>query len=141
MFKTEAVSVSSADPAAVWAVLMNVPDWPKWNPGYVAAEAEGPLSLAQRGVVTLVDGRRSPVEVFEWDQGRYMVLGGRAPATDIRFQYRLEADAAGGTRVTLGHSLQGPASPLFARLFGRRVAAYLPDAASQLAHLAEARGS
>ena len=135
MFKTEAKSSSSADRAHVWAVLMDVPNWPRWNPGYVAAEAEGPLGLGRRGVVTLVDGRRSPFEVFECDEMRYLTIGGRAPATDIRFQYRLEDDATGGTRITLGHTLEGILSPLFARLFGRRVAGYLPTAAAQLARM------
>lgn len=137
VFEVKASAASTAAPVAAWGVLIDVRGWPEWYPGYVAAKADGPLKLGQTGVVTLVDGRRSPFEVFEWEEGRYMSLGGRAPGTDIRFTYLLETDGLGRTTMTIGHTLTGSTSFLFGRLFGRRVAGYLPLAVERWARLSE----
>ncbi len=137
LFAVEARESSKASVDQVWALLKQVPRWPEWYPGYVAAEADGPLRRGQRGTVTLVDGRRSAFEVFDWDEPRDMTMGGNGPGVRIRFSYHLAANDAGGTDIVLGHTLSGPTSPIFGRLFGRRVAGYLPTAANQLARLAE----
>ncbi len=103
----------------------------------MAAEADGPLRYGQHGTVTLVDGRRSAFEVFHCIQPRDVTMGSSGPGVRIRFSYHFDANDAGGTDIILGHTLSGPSSPIFGRLFGRRVAGYLPTAAYQLARLAE----
>lgn len=137
MFKAEASATSAASPPEVWAVLVDVPRWPEWYPGYSAAEADGPLHIGQQGTVTLIDGRHRPFEIFECQEPHYLVLGVRAPGSDIRFRYRVEAQPTSGSSVVLGHTLTGPTSRLFGVLFGRRVAGFLPAAAKQFARLAE----
>lgn len=137
VFSAEAQASSSASTDQVWALLMQVRRWPEWYPGYVAAEADGSLRDGQHGTVTLVDGRRSAFEVFTCTQPCDMTMGGSGPGVRIRFSYHFDANDAGGTDIVLGHTLSGPTSPIFGRLFGRRVAGYLPTAAHQLARLAK----
>ena len=137
MFSAKAQATSTASPDQVWALLMQVGRWPEWYTGYVAAVADGPLTHGQHGTVTLVDGRRSAFQVLECIEPRDMTIGGSAPGVRMRFSYHFDANESGGTDIVLGHTLSGPTSPIFGRLFGRRVAGFLPTAANQLARLAE----
>jgi hypothetical protein len=138
MFTLEASQLSTASPSAVWAVLLDVPGWPRWYPGYTAAEAEGPLAPGQRGTVTLLDGRRRPFEIFDWQPGYLLSLGTQVPGAALRFRYTIDPEAL-GSRIILGYTLRGPSSPLFGRIFGPRIAGYLPTAAARLAQMAEER--
>jgi hypothetical protein len=61
------------------------------------------------------------------------VPGGRQ-----RFLNRIEPAGPGRTRVTLGHTIEGPLWPLFGNLFGRIIRGYLPTALKQLVAMAEA---
>ncbi|WP_442864747.1 SRPBCC family protein [Arthrobacter sp. HY1533] len=138
MFTTEASQQTTASPATVWATLVDVAAWPQWYPGYLSADAEGDLELGRRGTVTLLDGRRRPYEIFDWQPGALLSYGTQVPGAALRFHYSVEP-AAMGSRISLAYTLRGPSSPIFGRIFGRTVAGYLPEAAERLAGVAESR--
>lgn len=137
MFSTRATATSVATPSTLWRVLIDVPRWPDWYPGYVAAAADGPLGSGARGSVTLVDGRSRPFEIYDWREGSSFSLGGDGPGVKIRFTYLVEPSGETGSRFTIGHTITGLASPVFGRIFGPRIAGYLPTAAAQLVAVAE----
>lgn len=73
--------------------------------------------------------------------GEFFSLGGPGPGVAIRFRYGVTPIDGSHSVVRLGDTLTGIASPLFARIFGRRIAGHLPVAATQLARLAEKRST
>jgi hypothetical protein len=141
MFRIEESALCGAAAATVWSVLQDVQEWPEWYPGFSQADSEGPLGPGSRGSVTLLDGNRRPFKIYDWVPGEFFSLGGPGPGVAIRFRYGVTPIDGSHSVVRLGHTLTGIASPLFARIFGRRIAGYLPVAATQLARLAEKRST
>jgi hypothetical protein len=76
--------------------------------------------------------------VYEVDPLRSLVYGGNVPFGHQRFLNRIEPIGPRRTRVTLGHTIEGPLWPLFGYLFGRIIKGYLPTALKQLVAIAEA---
>jgi len=58
-----------------------------------------------------------------------------------RFLHYITPLGEGRTRVTLGHTIEGPTSLLFGNLFGRIIRGYLPTASRQLIASAERRAT
>jgi hypothetical protein len=138
MWQTKQSVVTSAAPAAVWAVLSEVNAWPEWNPGLKSASLEGPLTAGAIGTVTLPDGRRRVMRLDEIEVNAALVYSGSAPPGRIHFINRIESARDGGSTVTMGAAISGLLAPLYGRLFGRVIASYLPTAVAQLAARAEA---
>jgi len=138
VWKSEFSAETSAAPEVVWGLLADVSAWPSWNPGYRAAELEGPLVGGSNGSVTLSNGMKRPLTVYEVEPGAFFAYGGTMPGAHQRFIQRVERLDGGRTRVTLGHTIEGPAWPLYGVLFGRIIRGYLPTALSWLVAKAEA---
>lgn len=137
MFTSEATAESGAPSEAVWQLFQDVPRWPQWYLGYRAAGSDGPLGPGGRGTVVLANGRPRQFEVVEWTPGAALSFGTRSLGTTLRFRYSVRPTSEGGSTLTIGHTLEGPTSGFFGWLFGRRIAASLPEAAVRLARLAE----
>ena len=138
MWKSEFSAETAAPPEAVWRVLAGVEGWPTWNPGLAAAHLDGPLQTGAQGSIKLPRGPIRPFTVYEADPLRSLTYGGDVPGGRQRFLNRIEALGPGLTRVTLGHTIEGPLWPLFGILFGRIIRGYLPTALKQLVAMAEA---
>jgi len=139
MWKSEFSAETAASPDAVWAVLTDVAAWPSWNPGYRAASLDGPLVPGAAGSVTLANGLKRPFSVLEVVPGAFFAYGGAIPGARQRFVQMVEQLDTGRTRVTLGHTIEGPASPLFGFLFGRTIRGYLPTGLARLIAKSEGR--
>jgi hypothetical protein len=60
----------------------------------------------------------------------------RMPLVTMEFDHRAEPHGD-GTRITYVRSISGPLGPVFARLFGKRMADTLPEVTEALAARAE----
>jgi uncharacterized protein YndB with AHSA1/START domain len=62
----------SAPSEAVWKVLVDLDDWPKWGPTVSGADLDlpGPLALGSRGKVWTPVGVPLPFEINEFVDGR-----------------------------------------------------------------------
>ena len=138
MWKSEFSTETAASPEDVWRVLTAVDGWPTWHPGYTAAHLDGPLQTGAHGSITLARGPRRPFTVYEVDPERSLIYGGDVPGGRQRFLHRIESIGPGRTRVTMGHTIEGPLSPLFGFLFGRIIRGHMPIALKQLVAIAEA---
>jgi hypothetical protein len=141
MWKIEHSEVTTASPQAVWRVAADVAQWPAWNPGYSAANLDGPASTGTAGTVTLPNGMRRPFTVVEATPCSAFVIGGSGPGVRQRFIHRIESLGNGQTKVTMAATMEGFLSPVFARLFGKVIAGYTPTAVRQLIAKAEAGGA
>lgn len=91
------------------------------------------------GSVTLPNGWKRPFGVLEVVPGAFFAYGGDIPGARQRFVQKVEHLDTGRTRVTLGHTIEGPTSFLFGLVFGRTIRGYLPTALVRLVAIAEAR--
>jgi hypothetical protein len=137
MWKSDVSADTAASPGDVWRVMADVDSWPTWNPGLTAAHLDGPLVTGATGTVTLARSGERPFTVHEVRGQSFFAYGGKVPGGQQRFWQRLESIGGGRTRVTLGHTIDGPLWPVFGILFGRVIRGYLPQAAKQLVANAE----
>jgi hypothetical protein len=138
MWKTEHSEVTTASPEAVWRAVADVANWPTWNPGYSAASLDGPASTGTAGSITLPNGMRRGFTILDARPAAAFVIGARGPGVRQQFSHRIEPLGDGTTKVTMAATMEGPLSPVFARLFGRVIAGYTPTAVRQLVAKAEA---
>jgi uncharacterized protein YndB with AHSA1/START domain len=100
----EADGDTSADPAAVWALVSNAnryPEWGPWNNGGYRPPADGPSQVGS--VQWFRYGRRttSVERILEIDEGRsvaYTVIDG-LPVKNYRAEVTLTASPSGGTHI------------------------------------------
>lgn len=137
MWKTEHTVTTGASPEAVWQVVADVEHWASWNPGYRDAGLDGPASPGTSGWVTLANGMHRPFTLVEATPLRSFVIGASGPGIEQRFAHRIEPIPAGGARVSMAATMEGPLTPIFSRLFGRIMAGYYPTAVRQLVATAE----
>jgi uncharacterized protein YndB with AHSA1/START domain len=102
-----------APPTRVWALLVNAPAWPQWDPDITQVSITQPLSPGTR--FTWSEGSstiHSQVQLFEPEQR----LGwtGTALTAKAVHQWRLTPMAGSHTLVTIDESMDGP---LMATLF------------------------
>jgi hypothetical protein len=137
MWKSEHSEETAAPAATVWAILADASGWPTWNPGYSKARLDGPLTAGATGEVTLSNGWERKFEVYQVKDSTFFSYGGTMPGARQEFLQRIEPLGKRRTRVTLGHTIAGPASLLYGLLFGRIIRGYLPTAVRQLVAKAE----
>jgi hypothetical protein len=115
--KSFAVSIPINAPAAiVWALLVDGPAWPSWNP--TVEKVEGVIALGQRIKVytKLTPGRAFPVKVTELTAPRRMVWTGGMPLGLFKGErtYVLEPEG-GGVRFSMREQFTGLMAPLITR--------------------------
>jgi polyketide cyclase/dehydrase/lipid transport protein len=122
-----------ASPEAAWAVLADVAAWPTWDHEVEHAQLDGPLERGVTGTLKPAGGPTTRFTVIESEAPRRMTDVTRLPLARLTFDHRYAPAPGGGTRLTHAVRIEGPLSPLFARIIGRRVVAGLPQAMAALA--------
>ena len=93
--------------AALWALLVDVEQWPCWGPSVRAAAIDGgQLALGATGTVTTIVGVNLPFEITEYDPcvgWAWKVAG--MPATDHRLT------PLGEDRCRIGFGVPWPVAP------------------------------
>ena len=128
--------VSPAPAVHVWAVLSDVETWATWDPDVVRSRLDGPLAQGVTGTLRPAGGPPMRFTVTRLQPGRQLSDVARLPLARLEFDHVLQP-AGSGTRLTHTVTITGPATPLFARVIGRKVRAGLPGAMAALAELAE----
>jgi hypothetical protein len=126
---------TTADPAAIWALWMDVARWGEWDQGLAAAELHGSIRTGASGIIIDLQGRRSPFSVTTFDSGRAYAFATRLPfgallvertiiaARPCRFRHEVRFTGVGGW--------------LLAPLLGPGFRTQLPPTMAALARLAE----
>jgi hypothetical protein len=138
-WKIQVTEQTSASPSDVWRTIVDFDAWPAWNPGYRVAHLDGSLEPGMPGRVTLANGMRRPFTLEEATRERSLVIGASGPGLRQSFGHTVEPLAAGGSRVSMSATMQGPLVPIFSRIFGRVMAGYYPTAVKRLVATAEGR--
>jgi hypothetical protein len=69
----------AAPPAAVWAVLVDTPNWPRFDPFCDRIEGVAALGQTIKAFTKLAPGRAFPVKVLTFDAPKTMVWSGGMP--------------------------------------------------------------
>lgn len=106
----------AAPPAKVWALLINVPSWPKWLTQVESVTAVGPLHNGARfswktGGMAI----HSQVELFEPE--RRLSWTGTAFTAKAIHVWELKSESGNRTLVSVKESMDGP---MMAKLFSSR---------------------
>jgi uncharacterized protein YndB with AHSA1/START domain len=105
----ESESSVSAEPAIVWAVLVDGASWPSWDSGIEGVDGE--IALGNRITIrsAAVPGRSFPVTVTTFDAPRTLVFSGGMPLGLFRGvrTYTLTPQA-GGTLFRMREEYTGP---------------------------------
>lgn len=143
MWHSEHSLETTASPTAVWRRFVDADGWPAWNPGLSVARLDGPCEIGTGGQVKLPNGMVRKFTILDVQYETALVYGDqdRVLGARQRFLYRMTPLGEGRTRVTLGHTIEGPTSLLFGNLFGRIIRGYLPKANEQLVASAEGRST
>jgi hypothetical protein len=104
-----------AQPARVWAILMDTARWPELDSSI--DRVEGTLSLGAKVTVHAKIGRAFPLTVVTFEPERKMVLSGGMPLGLFKGQrtYTLDADAGGVVTFTMREVFSGLLAPLITK--------------------------
>jgi uncharacterized protein YndB with AHSA1/START domain len=142
----EASGTTSADPAAVWALLADVSTWTGWGEWDAAGlDREAPAGGEGVGAVRRLRlGRTVSVEeitAFEPPARLgYRLVGGNLPVRDYAAEVLLTPGPGGGTEITWRSSFRGRL-PGVSGIVARRLQPFLADAIERLGRAAERHGA
>ncbi|RKN49110.1 SRPBCC family protein [Micromonospora endolithica] len=123
----EADTEVDADPARVWAVLVDVEGWPDWTPSVrrVHRPEPGPLTVGATALVEQPKLRPARWRVTELTDGRSFTWVSTAPGVRSRGEHRVVPLPDGRTRVELAIDQAGPLAGPVGWLYGDLVRRYL----------------
>jgi uncharacterized protein YndB with AHSA1/START domain len=127
---------TDAEPERVWAIWTDVEGWPRWHPGIAQASLERQFAEGARGSSRAPGGPRSKLRIGPVEPGRTFISETILPLARLRFEHRIEPTGGGGTTMTYGVKMSGPATLLFGRIIGPRLEQRMPEALRGLAELA-----
>jgi hypothetical protein len=140
MWTVEHTETTSASPAQLWARYAEPATWPEWDHETAAVTVQGRVAVGTRGTLKPVKGPATPFTFTEVTPEVGFTDVSRLPLARLTFTH-LIVPTPTGSRFTHRVTINGPLSPLFARVIGRTIAAGLPTAMRQLARLAETAAS
>jgi hypothetical protein len=123
-----------APPSAVWNVLGNVREWPRWLPTVQAVTPLDPSAPDAVGAAYQVRQPRLPKAVWvisDYDADSGFTWRSTSPGITSTGIHELE-DLGGRTLVTLGVDWAGPLAPVLGLFYGRLTQRYIETEAASL---------
>lgn len=139
MWNTEASTISSATPQAIWKLYNDVEGWSRWDHGIASSQLDGAFEVGTRGRM-LNHGAPAPLpfEITQVEAPAIFADETALPGATVHFIHTLESTPE-GTRITHRASITGEDWERFAQMFGANIERGLPQAVQALARLAEGR--
>lgn len=131
--------ITTAAPAQVWAIWLDVAQWPRWDLGLRAASLHGPFALEARGEVIPDRGPKARFKVTAYVPFVSYTLTFGLPLGKLIIERVLSTTPNGLTSFTHRVRFTGPLRGIFGRSLGRRYRELLPLAMEQIKLLAEAQ--
>lgn len=109
-------TIINASPETIWKILVDAPNWPKWNP--TVSKVEGNVALGEKITVyaKVNPNRAFTLTVSEYMRNEQMVWTGGLPLGLFKGErtYTLSQASAGGVAFTMQEVFSGLLSPLIA---------------------------
>ena len=138
MWQTEHSIETSAAPAAIWQLWVDVAGWPEWNSDIERIELEGPFAAGSRIVMT--PSGQEPVElrIAEAVEPDLFVDEADFGEVVVRTTHRVQPLDGGGARITYRMEITGPAAETLGPQIGPEISADFPQVLAALAERAQA---
>ena len=110
----EATSTIAASPEAVWSVLADGAEWPKWDSGVDAVEGMIEMGETIKIRSQAAPGRAFPVKVTRFEPPAHLEFCGGMPLGLFRGvrTYQVSPSAEGGVTFHMREEYTGPLLPL-----------------------------
>jgi Polyketide cyclase / dehydrase and lipid transport len=135
MYIFECEATFEAEPAAVWAVWIDVARWPEWDAGKEIAWLDGPFGPGVCGWAKQRGSLGGSFTITAVDAGRRWVSECPVPLGKVVFDHVLEPVGGGRVRVIKTVTVQGGSGPLL-RLFAPKMRRNITDSLAALGRLA-----
>jgi Polyketide cyclase / dehydrase and lipid transport len=137
MYTTEASSISSAKPEAIFALYADFPNWKRWDTHLEATTLEGAFEAGSVGTLHPVGAPTPlPFTLLSVTQGIGFTDSTQLPGAAVVFTHTLE-ETPQGTRITHRCEITGEAWERYVDTLGAGIAQRLPSTVANLAKLAE----
>jgi hypothetical protein len=127
---------TTASPEEIWNIWTDVPNWQLWDTGLKQAELFGDFNLNSKGIITSLEGRKSKFKIVEFNKSKSYTFKTNLPLAGLYVKRKLEIK---GDKTFFTHEVwfKGITAHLFARSFGSKFKAMLPEVMNNIKKLAE----
>ena len=112
---------TSAAPEAVWRLWSDVSEWSDWDADIDWARLDGRFETGGHGKLKPRGVPASDFHLASVVPGKSYTVESKLPLGKLVFHHELEPPAAGRTRFSHRATFSGPLSPLYGRVFGRKM--------------------
>ena len=138
MWAFEHTVETTASPATVWALYVDVARWPEWNAAVQSIELDGPFQAGTVGLLTPPGAEPLPFTILAaTENAGYVSETAIAETVRLRATNMLIPILGGGCRIVHRAELVGPAAQYFGQSFGPALRAGVPRTAEALAARAD----
>jgi hypothetical protein len=115
-------------PEAIWAVLADMDNWPRWDTSMESVKLQGPFSVGTR--VAMTPTGQDPITSVIAEIRENEFYADETDMTDVtlRFSTALDRLPDGGTRLVHRLEISGPAADEIGPELGPAITADFPDA-------------
>ena len=127
---------TSATPESIWRVWTDVTNWKAWDSGLKDAFLDEPFKLYATGTIVSLEGRKSKFVITEYVEGESYVMKTKLPLGSLYVKRYLTIE---GGRTTFTHEVwfKGLTKGLFAKAFGGKFRAMLPEVLKNIKQIVE----
>lgn len=137
MWSTQASSISSATPEAIFALYADFPNWKRWDTHLIATSLQGAFEAGSVGTLHPV-GTPAPMAftLLAVTPNQGFTDSTQLPGASVVFTHTLEQTFE-GTRITHHCEIVGEAWERYVDTLGAGISERLPSTVANLAKLAE----
>jgi uncharacterized protein YndB with AHSA1/START domain len=139
MWTTEYTQTTDVAPETLWQVLRDVNSWGTWNDGIETIAMDGPLGVGATFQMKPPGEDTVTSTIAELEENRLLTDVTDLGDLEVRVAHRLDPLAGGGTTVSYGVQVTGPAADAIGEQVGTAISADFPQVIAALIATAQSR--
>lgn len=127
---------TNASPSSIWNVWTDVTRWKDWDTGLKDAYMDDAFMLGAKGTIISLEGRKSRFTITEFVEGQSYTMKTKLPLGSLYVKRYLKVDEQ---TTTFTHEVwfKGLTKGVFAKAFGGKFRAMLPDVLENIKQIVE----
>ncbi len=127
MFMLQCTAILTAQPAEVWKIWTDVPNWPRWDVSKEIARLDGPLVPGTQGWAKQRGNLGGPFTITTVEAARRWTSECPVPLGKVVFDHLIEPLGGGRVLVTKNVEVHGGFGPLFRLLFAAKMRRHIAE--------------